>query len=164
MRRLFISFALLFAVAFASAQEAVSTDSVAYLEALRMARETSENTSKSLEERKIARFKQFALEYLGTQTLKRDPKSDIGPLNEQALALYKFINAYEYQLTISNKKERQNVIETFKQVSLANPLFNDPNKEYVLAYITNEGYLTKFSLDTDWVAAYKEIERIYSAQ
>ena len=134
MRRLFISFALLFAVAFASAQEAVSTDSVAYLEALRMARETSENTSKSLEERKIARFKQFALEYLGTQTLKRDPKSDIGPLNEQALALYKFINAYEYQLTISNKKARQNVIETFKQVS------------------------------TDWVAAYKEIERIYSAQ
>ena len=91
MRRLFISFALLFAVAFASAQEAVSTDSVAYLEALRMARETSENTSKSLKERKIARFKQFALEYLGTQTLKRDPKSDIGPLNEQALALYKFI-------------------------------------------------------------------------
>ena len=132
MRRLFISFALLFAVAYASAQHVESTDSVAYLEALRMARETSENTSKSLEERKIARFK--------------------------------FINAYEYQLTISNKKSRQNVIETFKQVSLANPLFNDPNKEYVLAYITNEGYLTKFSLDTDWVAAYKEIERIYSAQ
>lgn len=157
MRRIFISIALLFAVTFASAQEA-------YYEAIRMARETSEDTSKSLEERKIARFKQIALEYLGTQSYKLTPDSAASMLDYQALSLYKFINAFTYQLTISNKKTRQGVINTFKQVSLNHPRFNDPNKEYVLAYITNEGYLTQFSLDTDWVLAYKEIEQIYSAQ
>ena len=35
--------------------------------------------------------------------------------------------------------------------------FHDPNKEYVLAYITNAGYITQCSLDTDWVAAYNDI-------
>ncbi len=157
MRRFLISIALLFAVTFASAQEA-------YNEAIRMARDNSEDTSKSLEERKIARFKQIALEYLGTQSYKLTPDSAASMLDYQALALYKFVNAFTYQLTVCDKKSRQGVIETFKQVSLANPRFNDPNKEYVLAYITNDGFITKFSLDTDWVLAYKEIERIYSAK
>ena len=157
MKRFFIFIALLFAVTFATAQEA-------YEEALRMARETSEDTSKPLEERKIARFKQIALEYFREQSFKLTPDSSITVLDYQALALYKYINAFNYQLTISNKKSRQGVIETFKQVSLNHPRFNDPNKEYVLAYITNEGYLTQFSLDTDWVLAYQEIEKIYSAK
>lgn len=156
MRRIIFSIALLFAVTFATAQEA-------YYDAIRMARETAEDTSKPLEERKIARFKQIALEYLGTQSYKLTPDSAASVLDYQALALYKFINAFTYQLTIANKKSRQGVIDTFKQASLNHPRFNDPNKEYVLAYITNEGYLTKFSLDTDWVRAYEEIERKYSS-
>ena len=155
MRRLFFSIALLFAVTFATAQQA-------YYDAINMARETAEDTSKSLEERKIARFKQIALEYFGEQSYKLTPDSSASVLDEQALALYQFINAFTYQLTVSNKKSRQGVIDTFKQASLNNPRFNDPNKEYVLAYITNEGYLTKFSLDTDWVLAYEEIKKRYS--
>ena len=78
MRRIIFSIALLFAVTFATAQEA-------YYDAIRMARETAEDTSKPLEERKIARFKQIALEYLGTQSYKLTPDSAASVLDYQAL-------------------------------------------------------------------------------
>ena len=50
-------------------------------------------------------------------------------------------------------------MDLFTGISLAHPKFHDPNKEYVLAYITNQGYLTRFSLDTDWVAAYNDAKK-----
>ena len=122
MRRILFTFTLLAIVAGAFGQEA-------YNEAIRMAKEVADDTTKPLDERKVATFKKDAL----------------------------FINLFYGSYKMSPKKDRPAIIERFKRVSLAHPRFHDPNKEYVLAYITNAGYITQFSLDTDWVAAYNDI-------
>jgi hypothetical protein len=79
--------------------------------------------------------------------------------------MHEFLTLYMKRLTSTKKKtERDIIITVFRDASINNPLFNDLAKELVLAYYNNDNYITQFSLDTDWVAAYKEIERIYSAQ
>ncbi len=152
MKRLLFAFSLLATVVGMSAQEA-------YNEAIRMAKAVADDTSRSLEERKMATFKKDALYYLGSQSYKLTPDSSASMLDHQALALFQFINLYQGSLAMAPKKDRANIINLFKSVSLAHPRFHDQNKEYVLAYITNAGYLTKFSLDTDWVAAYNDIKK-----
>ena len=152
MKRILFTITLLSVMSFAMAQEA-------YNEAIRMSKAVADDTSKSLEERKVATFKKDALYYLGSQAYKLTPDSSVTMLDHQALALFQFINLFYGRYKMSTKKDRPAVIELFKSVSLAHPRFHDPNKEYVLAYITTEGYITKFSLDTDWVAAYKDICR-----
>ena len=152
MKRILYTLVLLAIVAGASAQEA-------YNEAIRMAKAVADDTSRSLEERKIATFKKDALYYLGSQSYKLTPDSSASMLDHQALALFQFINLFQGRLAMAPKKDRASIINLFKSISLAHPRFHDLNKEYVLAYITNEGYLTKFSLDTDWVAAYNDIRK-----
>ena len=131
----------------------------AYNEAIRKAKAVAEDRTKNLEERKIAAFKREALYYLGSQAYKQMPDSSVTMLDNQALALYQFINLYTNSLLTCAKKERTDIMDLFTGISLAHPKFHDPNKEYVLAYITNAGYITQFSLDTDWVAAYNAIRR-----
>ena len=150
MKRILFTFTLLSVISVAMAQEA-------YNEAIRMSKAVADDTSKSLEERKVATFKKDALYYLGSQAYKLTPDSSVTMLDHQALALFQFINLFYGRYKMSPKKDRPAVIELFKSLSLAHPRFHDPNKEYVLAYITTEGYITKFSLDTDWVAAYNDI-------
>ena len=131
----------------------------AYNEAIRKAKTVAEDRTKNLEERKIAAFKREALYYMGSQAYKQMPDSSVTMLDNQALALYQFINLYTNCLLNCQKKERADIMDLFTGISLAHPKFHDPNKEYVLAYITNQGYLTRFSLDTDWVAAYNEAKK-----
>ncbi len=152
MRRFLLFSIALMAFISVSAQDA-------YNEAIRMARAVADDTSRTLEERKVATFKKDALYYLGYQSYKLAPDSSAAMLDHQALALFQYINLYTGRLAMAGKKERAEIIELFKNISLAHPKFKDKNKEYVLAYITNEGYITKFSLDTDWVAAYNDIKR-----
>ena len=152
MKRILYTLILLAIVSGLSAQEA-------YNEAIRMAKSVADDTSRSLEERKIATFKKDALYYLGSQSYKLTPDSSATMLDFQALALFKFINQFQGRIAMSPKKDRAAIINLFKSVSLAHPRFHDPNKEYVMAYITTEGFLTKFSLDTDWVAAYNDIKK-----
>ncbi len=149
---------LLFTVALLTSMLNVSAQH-AYNEAIRKAKAVAEDTSKNLEERKIAAFKREALYYLGSQAYKQMPDSSVTMLDNQALALYQFINLYTNSLLTCPKKERTQVMDLFTGISLAHPKFHDQNKEYVLAYITNQGYLTRFSLDTDWVAAYSDAKR-----
>ena len=150
MKRILFIISMLAVVAGASAQEA-------YNEAIRMAKAIADDTSRSLDERRIATFKKDALYYLGSQSYKLTPDSSATMLDYQALALFQFINLFQGSLSMASKKNRSAIIDLFKSVSLAHPRFHDPNKEYVLAYITNAGYITQFSLDTDWVAAYNDI-------
>lgn len=152
MKRILFTLALIATLTSASAQEA-------YNEAIQMAKAAADDTSKSLEERKIATFKKDALYYLGSMSYKLTPDSSATTLDLQALALFQFINLFQGRLAMAPKKDRAGVINLFKSISLAHPRFHDPNKEVTLAYITNEGYLTKFSLDTDWVAAYNDLRR-----
>ncbi|MDE6011593.1 MAG: hypothetical protein K2G91_02510, partial [Prevotella sp.] len=42
------------------------------------------------------------------------------------------------------------VIKAYMDASYSNPLFNDNDKEIVLAYFNDGNNLTRFSLDTDW--------------
>lgn len=131
----------------------------AYNEAIRKAKAVADNTSLNREERKIATFKKDALYYLGSQAFKLMPDSSATMLDNQAIALFEYVNLYTTALLNCPRKDRGQVMELFMNISLAHPKFYDPNKEYVLAYITNEGYLTKFSLDTDWVAAFNDAKK-----
>ena len=150
MKRILFTLTFLAMLAGVSAQEA-------YNEAIRMAKEVADDTSKPLEERKVATFKKDALYYLGSQSYKLTPDSSVTMLDMQALALFQFINLFYGTYKMSPKKDRPALIQRFKDVSLAHPRFHDPNKEYVLAYITTPGYITQFSLDTDWVGAFNEM-------
>lgn len=152
MKRILFIFTFLAIVAGTSAQDA-------YNEAIRMAKEVADDTSKPLDDRKVATFKKDALYYLGRQAYKLTPDSSVTMLDYQALALFQFINLFYGSYKMSPKKDRPAIIERFKRVSLAHPRFNDPDKAYVLAYITTPGYITQFSLDTDWVAAYNDIRK-----
>ena len=68
MKRILFTITLLAVVSFAFGQEA-------YNEAIRMAKAVADDTSRSLEERKIATFKKDALYYLGSQSYKLTPDS-----------------------------------------------------------------------------------------
>ena len=124
MKRILFTITLLAVVSFAFGQEA-------YNEAIRMAKAVADDTSRSLEERKIATFKKDALYYLGSQSYKLTPDSSATMLDFQALALFKFINLFQGRIAMSPKKDRAAIINLFKSVSLAHPRFNDPNKEMV---------------------------------
>jgi hypothetical protein len=38
-------------------------------------------------------------------------------------------------------------------------MFNDTDKDLVLAYDNNENYITRFSLDTDWEKALQQVRK-----
>ena len=152
MKRILFILTLLAIVAGATAQEA-------YNEAIRMARDVVDDTSKPLDMRKVAQFKYDALYYMGRQAMKTMPNDPSSILDYQARALFQFMNLFYGQYTMSTKRDKPAVIEYFKKISLAHPLFNDQNKSYVLAYLTFPGAITQFSLDTDWVAAYNDIRK-----
>ena len=58
-----------------------------------------------------------------------------------------------------DKKEREIVMAKFKGATTGNALFNDMDKEYVYAYVDNPGYITQFSIDTNWVSALEEVKK-----
>ena len=99
MKRILFIFMMLATVAGASAQEA-------YNEAIRMAKAVADDTSRSLDERRIATFKKDALYYLGSQSYKLTPDSSATMLDYQALALFQFINLFQGSLAMASKKNR----------------------------------------------------------
>ena len=79
-------------------------------------------------------------------------------LNEQSYAMYQFVNLFVKRLSESTKNEAKEVVMTrFRNASINNPLFNDMDLDLVLSYYNNPEYLTRFSLDTDWVKALDEV-------
>lgn len=152
MKRILFILTLLAIVAGTSAQEA-------YNEAIRMAREVKDDTSKPLDVRKVAQFKYDALYYMGRQAIRTMPNDPSEILDYQARALFQFMNLFYGQYTMATKRDRPAVIDYFKKISLSHPLFNDQDKAYVLAYLTFPGSITQFSLDTDWEAAFNDIRK-----
>ena len=72
--------------------------------------------------------------------------------------MYQFVNLFVKRLAESNKKEAKEVVMTrFRNASINNPLFNDMDLDLVLSYYNNPEYLTRFSLDTDWMKALEEV-------
>lgn len=137
----------------ASAQEV-------FKEILRMSKEVANNKSKSLEIRKIATFKVDELNYMAQKTMEMMPDSSVIVLDYQALAMKEFVDLFTSKLTkASKKRDRQRVLQLFKEASINNPRFGDLDKDLVLSYYSNDNYLTQFSLDTDWEKALEYVRQ-----
>lgn len=111
------------------------------------------DTTKSLDVRKIACFKNDAIYYLIDRASKTDGFTEV-KLGMEANAMIDFVNLYVKRLSeAKKKKEKDLVLLRFKNASLQYPLFNDPETEIVRGYVDNDGFITQFSIDTDWVKA-----------
>lgn len=131
-----------------------------YKEILRMSKEVANDEKKDTELRKIAQFKVDELSYMAIKTRELMPDSSAAVLDHQALAMYEFINMYMDKLAIAKKKEKKELVKYyFKQASTNNPRFQDTDLELTQAYYNNDGYLTQFSLDTDWQKALLEVKK-----
>ena len=84
---------------------------------------------------------------------------NIKMVNEQAYAMYEFVNLYIKQLAEAKTPESKDLVgKEFRAASLNNPLFNDTDLEVVQSYVNNDTYLTRFSLDTNWVKALEVVK------
>lgn len=114
---------------------------------------TMNDTTQNMQTRKVACFKNDALYYLidkGSDT----PDFTEYMLGEQAGAMVDFVNLFVKRLSQEKKKKDKDIVlAIYKNASTSNPLFNDPEKEITYGYVDNDGYITQFSLDTDWVKA-----------
>ncbi|MBM6992773.1 MAG: hypothetical protein I3J02_05855 [Prevotella sp.] len=116
-----------------------------------------QDKSKPLDERKVASFKWDAVEYM-LYKAKDDSTFSERQLGQQTMAMTEFVNLYFKRLSEAQNKEKKDIaIARFKNASINNSLFQDMDKELVLAYYDNPKFTTPFSLDTDWVKALAEI-------
>lgn len=117
------------------------------------------DTTKDLETRKIACFKNDALYYLIGKAATEDTFTEY-ELGVQANAMIDFVNLYMKRMAeVKKKKDRELIMIKFKDVTIQNSLFNDPDKELVYAYVDNDKYITQFSLDTDWIKALEAVRK-----
>lgn len=117
------------------------------------------DTTKNMDVRKVACFKNDALYYLIDKAADATDFSEL-ELGKQANAMIEFVNTFIKRLSQEKKKKDKNIIlATYKNATTSNPLFNDPEKEVTYGYVDNEKYITQFSLDTDWVKALQTIKK-----
>lgn len=129
-----------------------------YQEIMKLSEKVANDKSKDIGSRKIATFKVDELNYMAMKTKELMPDSSVTVLDNQAYAMYDFVNLYVKKLTeAKTKKDKGVIISLFKNASLQNPRFNDMDLELVESYIRTQGYVTKFSLDTDWIKAIEQV-------
>ena len=117
------------------------------------------DTTKNMDVRKVACFKNDALYYLIDKAADAPDFSEL-ELGKQVNAMIEFVNTFIKRLSQEKKKKDKNIIlATYKNATTSNPLFNDPEKEVTYGYVDNEKYITQFSLDTDWVKALQTIKK-----
>lgn len=113
--------------------------------------------TKKLDERRVASFQWDAIEYMLYRSKENESFTE-RQLGEQTEALMDFVKLYFRRLAESGKgKNKDVVVAKFRNASLNNSLFQDMDKDLVLAYVNNAAYATPFSLDTDWVKALAEV-------
>ena len=134
-----IALAFLFVSALSANAQQERVSKQIYTSAYKVATDTKEDVNV----RKAASFKVDAITYLNTRTLSAivDTTSqlsnkEIAHLNAQLDSMAYYMHEY-----------------------VNHPLYNDPDKDLVLAYFNREDYLTQFSLDTDWIAALAEVKK-----
>ena len=138
-----------------------------FKELLNNAKAVAEDRSKDIETRKIATFKYDELTYMAMKVREevlRDTTDLVffnkmmTQMNEQSYAMHEFLQLFLTRLAKSKKKEERDVVMAlFRDASINHPMFNDMDKELILAYYQNDNYLTQFSLDTNWVAALEAV-------
>jgi hypothetical protein len=118
---------------------------------------TKYDKTKKLSERKVASFQWDAIEYM-LYKAKDDSTFTEYELGQQTYALTEFVKLYFKRLSEKSKdKDKEIVVARFKNASLNNSLFNDMDKDLVMAYVDNANFTTPFCLDTNWVKALAEI-------
>ena len=116
------------------------------------------DTTKNINERKIACFKYDAIYYLIDKASQEDNFTEY-ELGEQTDALIEFVNLYVKRLANANKKDKDMLKAKFRTASINNSLFNDVDKEVVYSYVDNDSFITQFSLDTNWVKALEDVKK-----
>ncbi|MDD7461020.1 MAG: hypothetical protein SO013_04700 [Prevotella sp.] len=148
---LFATLLCCFTVVSASAQDV-------YKEILRLSKAVAKDTKKDIEARKIATFKVDELQYMAMKTIELMPDSSARVLDVQAYAMYEFVNLFVKRLSEAKKKTDKDIVKTrFMNASINHSRFNDMDKDLVWSYYSNPNYITRFSLDTDWVKALAEV-------
>lgn len=161
MKKIIIVCSLLFTTYISSSAQAV------YAEVKKITQEHIDNPRSTQIIKDVNRFELDALNYMGMKMKELMPDAPASVLDDQAYALYQFINLYCKTLVdIKNqpKSYQLKVLNLFMDVSYSNPFFKDPEKELVLFYFSNAESVTRFSLDTDWqrafVAAATELKKL----
>lgn len=158
MKKIILIFALL-----CSLSATVKAQDV-WKEVRRLSSVVAADSTKDLTTRRVAQFKIDALDYMRQrywQEMKDSSMVDYyDVLNHQSLALFEYIDLFTKRLTpLKKTKDREKMVEVFKAASLSNSKFFDMDKELVEAYILVPGYLTQFSLDTDWEKALADVRQ-----
>lgn len=156
MKRLFIIIGILGTMlTSASAQDVLN-------EIVKTSLATVNDTTQSMEVRKVAIFKYDAMSYLRSKVLQpadllgeninlTKVNEDIKALNEQAYAMNQYITLYLKRYSEAKKKNKNLVISLFKQATIDHKMFNDEDTEVTLAYYNRDDYPLQFCLDCDWV-------------
>lgn len=117
------------------------------------------DTTKSMEARKVACFKYDAIYYL-IDKAAAEPLFTEYELGEQTDAMIEFVNYFVARLNMEKKpKDKEMIKAKFRTATINNSLFNDMDKELVYGYVDNQGFITQFSLDTNWVKALEEVRK-----
>lgn len=146
---------LLYMTAPASAQDIFN-------EVMRIQKEVetlANDTTKNLDLRKVACFKYDAIYYLVDKASQEELFTEY-ELGLQTNAMIDFVNLFVKRLgNIRKQADKERLIATFRAATINNSLFNDMDKELVYSYVDNKGFITQFSLDTDWVKALAEVSK-----
>lgn len=124
-----------------------------YTEVRNMAIASIDNPATNPQVRQISQFKLDALNYMAIKMREEMPDSAADFLDKEALSLHIFINNYTNALVANSQQPaayQMKIIKAFMDASYSNPLFNDEDKDVVLAYFNDGKNMTRFSLDTDW--------------
>lgn len=117
------------------------------------------DTTKNLDLRKVACFKYDAIYYLVDKASQEELFTEY-ELGLQTNAMIDFVNLFVKRLgNIRKQADKDRLIATFRAATINNSLFNDMDKELVYSYVDNKGFITQFSLDTDWVKALAEVSK-----
>lgn len=155
MRKIFIIAAFLGLTITASAQDVLN-------EIVKTSQATANDTTQTMNVRKIAVFKYDALTYLRSKMLQPADvlknqnnlsalNETIRILNEQALAMNQYVTLYLKRLGEAKKKNQDIVTHIFKQATRDHKYFNDVDTDVTLAYFDRYDYPIQFCLDCDWV-------------
>lgn len=105
----------------------------------------------------IAQFKRTALVYLKKKAFEQQSNVSAEFLNTQAYFLSEFVTLFFDEILkskrLSETKRREKIL-LFMDASVSNPLFNDPDQETTMSFITDGGEITPFCLNTNWQKAF----------
>lgn len=131
---------------------------------------TANDPKEDISVRKLAVFRVDAITYLQTKALEELTDStrelsqeEVNHINSQldsmAFFMHDYVNLFVKEYTrAATEKQKDRVIKMFSDASMENPLYKDPDEELVLSYYNRKDFLTRFSLDTDWVKAEEAVK------